>query len=69
MAGAWDRIKGNWKQLKGEVKQQWAELTDDDMAQIEGDRDKLIGRLQERYGMAKDEADRQVNAWLNRAER
>lgn len=68
MAGAWDRIKGNWKQFQGEIKKQWGELTDDDMAQIEGDRDKLVGRLQERYGMAKDEADRQVNDWLNRTE-
>jgi len=59
----WDRIAGNWKQLKGNVKQQWGKLTDDDLTVAEGSRDKLIGRVQERYGIAKDEAERQVDAW------
>lgn len=58
-----DRIEGNWKQVKGEVRKQWGELTDDDLDVIEGQRQKLIGRIQERYGIAKDEAERQVEKW------
>jgi uncharacterized protein YjbJ (UPF0337 family) len=55
-----DVIKGQWKQLKGSVKQQWGKLTDDDLTRIEGSRDKLVGVIQERYGKAKDEAEREV---------
>ena len=55
-----DTMKGQWKQLKGKVKQKWGKLTDDELDQIEGHRDVLAGKLQERYGMAKDEADREV---------
>lgn len=62
----WDRIKGNWKQMKGEAKQQWGKLTDDDVTRAEGDRDKLVGVIQERYGVARDEADRQVRDWEGR---
>ena len=56
----WDTIKGNWKQMKGDLKQVWGELSDDDLSRIEGDREKLIGVLQERYGIARDEAERRV---------
>lgn len=59
----WDIAEGNWKQIKGKVKEQWADLTDDDLTKIEGKRDQLIGRVQERYGVAKDEAEKQVTAW------
>lgn len=59
----WDQIKGQWKQLKGEAKNQWGALTDDDLARAEGDRDLLVGRIQERYGIAKEEAMRQVDDW------
>lgn len=59
----WDQIKGDWKQAKGKVKQQWGKLTDDDLTVTEGARDELVGRIQERYGIAKDEADKQVKAW------
>ena len=55
-----DLIKGNWNQIKGRIKQEWGELTDDDLAEAEGHRDYLIGKLQERYGIAKDEARKQV---------
>jgi uncharacterized protein YjbJ (UPF0337 family) len=65
----WDQIKGNWKQLKGRVKQQWGDLTDDDLTRIEGDRDLLVGRLQERYGIAREEAERQVRAWESEFEK
>jgi len=63
----WDQIAGNWKQLKGRAKEQWARLTDDDLTFINGKRDQLVGRVQERYGVAKDEADRQVKDWEGRA--
>ena len=57
----WEQVKGNWNQLKGSAKIQWGELTDDDLQQVEGDRDKLIGKLQEAYGLSKEEAKRQVD--------
>jgi len=57
----WDTIKGNWNQLTGAAKSQWGQLTDDDVKEAEGDREKLIGKIQERYGIAKDEAERQVD--------
>lgn len=60
----WDRIEGNWKQFRGQVRQQWGKLTDDDMDYVEGRRDQLAGILQERYGIARDEADRQIDSWL-----
>lgn len=53
-------LKGEWKQIKGKIKQTWGELTDDDMTAVEGRRDVLIGRIQARYGLAKEEALRQV---------
>lgn len=59
----WDQIKGNWKQAKGTLKQKWGQLTDDDLTRIDGQRDKLIGRVQERYGIAREEAERQVDEW------
>ena len=62
----WDTIKGNWKQMTGEAKTQWGKLTDDDLQQAEGERDKLVGRVQERYGIAKDEAERQVDDFASR---
>lgn len=62
----WDQIKGNWKQMKGEAKRKWGDLTDDDLDRAEGDRDKLVGRIQERYGIARDEAERQVEDWSQR---
>lgn len=59
----WDRIEGQWKQLKGTVKQEWGKLTDDDLSFINGKRDELVGRIQERYGIARDDAERQVREW------
>ena len=63
----WDQIAGNWKQMKGRAKEQWARLTDDDLTLVNGKRDQLIGRVQERYGIAKEEAERQVKDWEGRA--
>ena len=59
----WDQIEGKWKQAKGSVKQQWAKFTDDDLEYIAGQRDKFVGKLQERYGMAKDDAQTRVDEW------
>lgn len=59
----WDQISGNWKQFKGNVKKQWGKLTDDDLEQVKGQRDVLAGKIQERYGIAKDEANRQLDEW------
>ena len=59
----WDQIKGNWNQAKGKVKETWGDLTDDDLTKIDGQRDQLVGRVQERYGVAKEEAERQVTDW------
>jgi uncharacterized protein YjbJ (UPF0337 family) len=60
----WDRIEGNWKQFRGKVLQQWGKLTNDDLDLVEGRRVQLVGRIQERYGIAKDDAERQVDTWL-----
>jgi uncharacterized protein YjbJ (UPF0337 family) len=62
----WDRVEGNWKQFKGQVQQSWGRLTDDDLDLVEGKHTELVGRIQERYGIAKDEAERQVDEWLNK---
>ncbi len=62
----WDRIEGNWKEMSGRIKQQWGELTDDDLTVMNGKRDELAGRLQQRYGYAKDRAEREIDDWLSR---
>jgi uncharacterized protein YjbJ (UPF0337 family) len=59
----WDRVEGNWKQFSGKVKEKWGKLTDDDLTVIDGKQDQLVGRIQERYGVAKDEAEKQVRTW------
>ena len=59
----WDQMEGKWKQAKGTVKQKWGKLTDDDLDVIAGSRDKLVGRIQERYGIAKDAAEKEVDTW------
>ena len=56
----WDIVEGNWKQFKGKVKEQWGKLTDDDLDRIAGKKDQLAGRLQESYGIGKDDAERQI---------
>jgi uncharacterized protein YjbJ (UPF0337 family) len=56
----WDIIKGKWKQMTGSVKERWGKLTDNDLTTIGGMRDQLVGKLQERYGYAKDQAEREV---------
>jgi uncharacterized protein YjbJ (UPF0337 family) len=62
----WDRVEGNWKEFKGKAKSQWGDLTDDDLMAIEGRRDELEGRLQQRYGYAKDVARKEIDSWLGK---
>jgi uncharacterized protein YjbJ (UPF0337 family) len=57
----WDQIEGNWKKFKGKVKQQWGKLTDDDLDQVSGKKDELVGRIQERYGYERDQAEKEVD--------
>jgi len=58
-----DQMAGKWKQMKGAVKTKWGKLTDDDLDVIAGQKDQLVGRIQERYGIAREEAQRQVDDW------
>lgn len=62
----WDTIEANWKQLAGNVKEQWGALTDDHLNQIAGERDRLSGKLQQFYGISKDAADAQIDAFAQR---
>lgn len=59
-----DQLKGKWEQLKGEAQIQWGKLTDDDLDQVEGNAQKLAGRIQERYGYEKERAEREVDEFL-----
>ena len=60
----WEQIEGNWKQFKGEAQSQWGKLTDDDLDVVEGNHQKLVGKLQERYGYAKEEAEKEVDDFM-----
>jgi uncharacterized protein YjbJ (UPF0337 family) len=60
-----DIFQGRWTQIKGKVREKWGQLTDDDFTQIAGQKDQLVGRVQERYGLAKEEAQREVDDFLN----
>jgi uncharacterized protein YjbJ (UPF0337 family) len=59
-----DQLEGKWKQVKGEVREKWGKLTDDDMHVVAGRREQLIGKVQERYGIAREEATRQVDSFV-----
>lgn len=61
-----DQLEGKWKQVKGEVREKWGQLTDDDIHVIAGRRDQLIGRIQERYGIAKESATQEVDTFLQK---
>ena len=62
----WDRIEGNWKQLKGKVREEWGELTEDDVDIVGGKRENLLGKIQVRYGIAKDEAEKKLDEWADK---
>ena len=59
-----DQLEGKWKQLKGSAKAQWGKLTDDDLDVINGNQEKFIGKLQERYGIQREEAKKRLDEWL-----
>jgi uncharacterized protein YjbJ (UPF0337 family) len=59
-----DILQGKWEQLKGEVLVKWGKLTNDDLDQVKGQRDKLVGKVRERYGLERDQAERDVDNWL-----
>ena len=59
----WDRIEGNWKQFTGHAREKWGKLTDSDFEAAAGRRDQLVGRIQERYGIARDVAQQQADEW------
>jgi uncharacterized protein YjbJ (UPF0337 family) len=61
----WNRIDGNWKSAKGKIKEKWGQLTDDDLAQINGRRDQLEGKIQQRYGLTKDLVRKDIDDWLD----
>jgi uncharacterized protein YjbJ (UPF0337 family) len=61
-----DTLKGQWKQLRGDIKAQWGKLTDDEVTRVEGDFDQLVGRIQERYGYAREQAEQELNDFLSR---
>jgi len=58
-----DRIEGNWKQMKGRIKETWGELTDDELDQIDGKKDRLVGAIQKHYGKTRDEAEEELRQW------
>lgn len=60
----WDIVQGKWQQFKGSVKEKWGDLTDDDIDQIDGNREKLSGKLQEKYGWAKEDAERNIDDFV-----
>jgi len=63
----WDIVAGNWKQLSGSIKQKWGQLTDDELARINGQREQLEGMLQAKYGYTKEQAQKEVNDWMPKA--
>ena len=64
----WDRIEGNWKQVVGKARAEWGKLTDDDFNIVAGRREQLAGKIQERYGVAKEDADKQISEWIGKAD-
>lgn len=60
---SWDQMEGKWKQVKGSIREKWGKLTDDDLDQIARRKDRLIGKLQERYGIKKEEAEKELDGW------
>lgn len=61
-----DILKGKWTQMKGGIRKQWGKMTDDDVNQIQGDMEKFIGKLQERYGYGREQAEKELNDFMNR---
>lgn len=62
----WNRVEGSWKQMTGKAKAQWGKLTDDDLKVVAGRREELVGKVQERYGLTKELAQKQVDEWVTK---
>ena len=62
----WDIIGGKWKQVSGEVKKQWGKLTDDELMEVNGNREILAGKIQEKYGIAREEVNKQIDEWADK---
>jgi uncharacterized protein YjbJ (UPF0337 family) len=60
----WDQLEGQWHQVKGNLKSQWGKLTDDDVQHVSGKRENLVGKIRERYGIVKEEAEKQADEWI-----
>ncbi len=63
MAKNWEQIAGQWKQVRGEARKKWGKLTDDELMQVDGNRDILAGKIQEKYGIAKEDVNKQIDEW------
>lgn len=59
----WDTISGRWTQMTGYVREKWGELTDDEITEMNGEREKMVGQIQAKYGIAREEAEQQVDEW------
>jgi uncharacterized protein YjbJ (UPF0337 family) len=59
----WDQVKGKWHEVKGSIRAKWGELTDDEIEELDGNREKMVGKIQQKYGVAKEEAEKQVDDW------
>ena len=64
----WDIIKGKWRQLKGDARKQWGKLTDSDWEEVAGEKDKFLGKLQERYGWSREQAERDAENYFRHVE-
>jgi len=62
----WDIVGGKWKQVSGEVKKQWGKLTDDELMEVNGNREILAGKIQEKYGIAREEVNKQIDEWADK---
>ncbi len=61
----WDQVEGKWKEFKGTIREKWGKLSDDDLEQISGKKDRLVGKIQQQYGHKKEQAEEEVNEWLS----
>jgi uncharacterized protein YjbJ (UPF0337 family) len=61
----WNQVEGKWREIKGKVRSKWGKLTDDDLETVAGKKDALLGRLQQRYGYKRDQAEKEVDSWIN----
>ena len=61
----WDQIEGNWKEIKGKARASWGEITDDELTQVGGKKDQLVGKLQQKYGLEREEAERRADDWAD----